>query len=349
MPARLEETNPKHFLSNDLEQKLPQHYRKIIQEFRKTLKHFALFNVGFSLLLALELSLFAAFLPALGRSYILAFALGGIFLTIFCYLTLLFYLQAKKPEQLALIRDRLIGSCKQVLALPYGGAEVHLSIATALSKLSAYLHDFEWQIYQIPKWLGPLRTLIHRFAAYYHWKDVVRMKELLFSAAIQQHLEQMRRTPTDLETHASLASTYVALSQVYLEPKRSDSSHPRENYYQKKQQSFQERFRKSAELAIEEFQILNHYAPNDPWVHEQLAAGYRDLQLPKLEIQEVEILLQLKPQDQSILFRLGSLYFQERQNAKGLQVYEQLKKARYAQADELISSYGSLTDGLENV
>lgn len=334
------------FASRDLEQKLPQHYRKIIQEFRQTLKHFALFNVSCVSLLLLEISLFTAFLPALGRSYILAFALGGIFLTIFSYLTLLFYLQAKKPDQLAIIRDRLIASCKQILALPYGGAEHHLSIATALSKLSAYLADFEWQIYQIPKWLGPFGSLMSRFAAYCHWKDVVRMKELLLTAAIQEHLEQIKITPTDLETHASLASTYVALSQIYLEPKKTGISHPRESYYQKNQQTFQDIFRKSSELAIEEFQILSHYAPSDPWVHEQLAVGYRNLQQPKLEILEVEILLQLKPQDQNILFRLGALYFQQGQNAKGLQVYEKLKKVRYAQADELIASYGSLLNSV---
>lgn len=325
-----------------LQQKLPQYYRKILKEFTQTTKNFVLFNFLFAVLFIVEISLFVAFLPTFSHSYILAFALGGIFLTCFSYLTLLFYLQAKKPEQLALIRDRFIASCKQLAAIPYGGAQNHLSIATALVNLSAYLQDFEWQIYKISKWLGSLGLILSRAAAYCHWKDVFCMKELLLHAAIELHLAQIRNTPTDLEVHASLASTYVALSQIYLEPKRQGGIHPRAASYQKNQTLWQETFRKASELAIEEFQILSHYAPNDPWVHEQLAVGYRSLQIPQQEIHEVELLLQLKPHDKEILFRLGALYFEQGQNAKGLQVYEKLKKARYERAEELISSYGSL-------
>lgn len=342
MPAQIEPDLSRLFTEAAFQEALPQTYRKIIREFKKTTKQFVFFNISFALLILTEIALFGIFLPTLGGSYILAFALGGIFLTCFSYLIFLFYLQAKKPEQLALIRDRLVRSCKQVLSLPYGPAEHHLSIATVLVKLSAYLQDFEWQVYHIPKWLGRVASSIQRLAAYCHWKDVFQMKELLLHAAIEEHLAQIRNTPTDLEVHASLASTYVALSQIYLEPKRGGEVHPRAHYYQKQQTVFQETFRKAAELAMEEFQILNHYAPNDPWVHEQLAVGYRDLQLPQQEINEVEILLQLKPHDHDILFRLGTLYFEQGQNAKGLQVYEKLKKAQYSQADLLISSYGRI-------
>ncbi|MBS0624732.1 MAG: hypothetical protein JSS32_01625 [Verrucomicrobia bacterium] len=325
-----------------LQQSLPQYYRSIIRDFRRITKNFVAFNLGFVGLILTELTLFFIFLPFLSQSYILAFALGGFFLTCFSYLVLLFYFQAKKPEQLSLLRDRFISSCKQVIGLPSGTPQYHLSIAAALLKLSSYLQDFEWHFYQIPKWLNPLSRILTRFFAYCHWNDVFKMKQHLLYSAIEEHLEQIRMTPTDLEVHASLANTYVALSQIYLEPKMAGSTHPRLNAYRKEKALFEDKFRTAARLAMEEFQILNHYAPNDPWVHEQLAVGYRDLQLPQEEIREVETLLKLRPLDRDTLFRLGSLYFEQGQNAKGLQVYEELKRAHYKRAENLISTYGSL-------
>ena len=338
MPTQLEQEILKIFEDTELQQSLPQYYRKILREFKQTTKGFVAFNLSFGALILAELAVFFAFLPSFGQSYLIAIALGALFLTGFSYLVLLFYFQAKKPEQITLIRDRFIASCKQTIGLPPGAVQHHLSVATALLKLSVYLQDFEWQIYSLPKWASQLA----RWAAYCHWEDVFKMKQCLLHAAIEEHLEQIRTTPTDLEVHASLASTYVALSQIYLEPKGKGGEHPRSRYYQKNQAIFEEKFRKAAKLAMEEFHILSHYAPKDPWVHEQLAVGYRDLQLPEEEIREVEILLELKPHDHDILFRLGALYFDRGQNAKGLQAYEKLKRARYARADQLISAYGAL-------
>ena len=95
-----------------------------------------------------------------------------------------------------------------------------------------------------------------------------------------------------------------------------------------------------ARLAIEEFTILSQYASDDPWVHEQMAMGYRDLGIPEEEIKEVELLSRLRPQDKAILFRLGALYFSQGMNAKGLKVYEELQKTNFKRAEDLISSYG---------
>ena len=75
--------------------------------------------------------------------------------------------------------------------------------------------------------------------------------------------------------------------------------------------------------------------------HEQLAAGYKNLDLPEQEIAEIEILLKLKPQDKEILFRLGILCFQQGQNARGLQIYEELKQANYKKSSDLICFYGN--------
>jgi tetratricopeptide (TPR) repeat protein len=268
--------------------------------------------------------LFFFFLPFLSKSAFFAFALGGMFLTCFSYVVLLFYFQAKKPEQLQQLRDQFLQSCRQILPTPPGEAQHHLSLAAALSKLAHYLHDFEWNFYRMPKFLSPFSGLISRFSAACYGADVFKMKLLLLHAAVEEHLKQIRSTPTDLEVHASLANTYITLSKIYKGP------------------PFEEEFKGAARLAIEEFRILSHYAPNDPWVHEQLAVGYHDLGMPEEEMREIETLLHLRAQDKEILYRLGSLYFDQGMNAKGLQIYEELKRAHFKKAEDLISSYGTL-------
>ncbi|MGB7978268.1 MAG: hypothetical protein WCF19_03795 [Chlamydiales bacterium] len=304
---------------------LPQYYRAILREFRRVTHAFVSFNILYFAIFTAELFLFFFFLPFLNKSAIFAFALGGLFLTCFSYFILLFYFQTKKPEQLTQLRDQFLDSCRRVLSLPPGEPQHHLSLADALSKLSVYLHDFEWNFYQVPKFLHPLSKSISRLSAYCYGEDVFKLKLLLLQAAVDEHLKQIRNTPTDLEVHASLANTYVALSKIY------------------KETHFADKHRAVARLAIEEFTILGHYAPNDSWVHEQLAIGYRDLDMPEEEMREVETLLKLRAQDKEILYRLGTLYFKQGMNAKGLQIYEELRRGNFKKAEDLMSAYGSFS------
>lgn len=319
---------------------LPQYYRAILREFRRVTHSFVSFNILFSVLFFSELFLFFLFLPFLNASAVLAFALGGVFLTCFSYFVLLFYFQAKKPEQLQNLKEQFLQSCRQALSIPAGESQHHLSLASALSKLASYLHDFEWNFYKTPSYVQIFSPFISRFSAYCYWEDVFKMKLLLLQSAIDEHLKQILLTPTDLEVHASLANTYVALSKVYRDPMQGKI---RSRKQRKNQSFYEEKFRLASQLAIEEFRILSHYAPNDPWVHEQLAVGYRDLKMPDEEMKEVETLLKLRSQDKEILYRLGTLYFTQGQNAKGLQIYEELKKANFKKAEDLITAYGTYT------
>jgi hypothetical protein len=319
--------DPTHFQYH-----LSQTYRAIIKRFRGIAHSFVSFNLIFLTLFASELLFFFLLLPFLSRSAIFAFAVGILFLTGFSYFVLLFYLAAKKPEQLLQLKADFIDSCKQHLSIPVGEAQHHLSVADALSKLSIYLQDFETNFYKLPNFLSFLDPLLKKFSSYCYRGDVFNFKQLLVQAAIFEHIEQVRLTPTDLEVHASLANTYVAFSKLYKQELQSASSRDKP--------SLEQKFKTAVRLAIEEFRILNHFAPNDPWVHEQLAVGYGDLDLPQEEIGELEALCKLRPQNKEILHRLGSLYFGQGQNAKGLQIYEELKQANFKKAEELIASYG---------
>lgn len=342
MSTQLENDLQDPFESTQFQHHLPQYYRAVLQDFRKIVSSRLGLHLLFLTLLSTEgfsIAFFFSFLS--GRSAILAFSLGALFLTVFTYMLLLFYYQARLPEELRLLRDRFLSSCRQLSATPLGEAEPHLSIADALLKLSAYLQGFEWNFYKIPPFLQPFSKKINRFSAYFYGQDVFFMKQLLLQAAIDEHLKQVRISPTDLEVHASLANAYVALSRLFKDILKMPQDHPRAGAYRKKRDYFEEKFRTFSQLAIEEFKILNYYAPSDPWIHEQLASGYHELEMPEDEIREMELLVKLRPQNKDALFCLGNLYFEQGQNARGLQVYEELKLSHYKKAEDLIVSYGA--------
>lgn len=329
MATQLENEPFSSFDDSSFHYHLPKYYRALLQGFRRLISSTLLFHALFISLLSLEIS--SLFFTTTSSS-LFALVLALLLLTGFSYTILLFYhTQAKKPGQLHRLKDQFIASCSQHLLTKEPGH--HLFLAEALLKLFAYLQDFESTFYKIPRLFQPFSRIIRRFSARCYRIDVFHMKHLLLTAAIEEHLKQIRSSPTDLEIHASLASSYVFLSRLYREFLPFCS--PR-----KQQPLFEEKFRSAAQLAIEEFRILNDYAPNDPWVHEQLAAGYQALQMPEEEVREMETLLKLRPQDKEILFQLGMLYFQQGQNAKGLQVYEDLKQSHYRKAEDLIARYG---------
>lgn len=323
MSTQLDNSQPTPFDDAFFQHNLPQYYRAILQSFRKVTSSFITFHLIFWIALSLEICLF---LPLIAKPPLFALTLGVFFLTGFTYIVLLFYFQAKKPEQLIAIRDQFLESCRHLLPSPPGEAQHHLSLAAALLKLSTYLDDFETRFYTIPPYLQLFTPMIQRFSHHCYHKDIFRMQQLLLHAATDEHLKQIRITPTDLEVHASLANTYVDLSQLYAGNEQFDAQ-----------------YKNAAKLAIEEFRILSHYAPHDPWVHEQLADGYRAMKMAREETEEVELLAKLRPQDPETLLRLGSLYFELEENAKGLKIYEELVALNYKKGEELIALYGSRT------
>jgi len=146
------------------------------------------------------------------------------------------------------------------------------------------------------------------------------MKEVLLIVSINEHIHLIKDVPTDLEAHASLANTYVTLGHLYRNQEK-------------------DKFREAAKKAIQEFKIIDYYSPKDPWVHAQLASCYHDIDMFDEEIREYESILQLCPEDTHILFRLGTLYFQQGESAKGLQIYEKLQSMQCSRADELLEFY----------
>ena len=324
--------------------RMQRSYKNTLKRFKKVVSSYARFKIIFFSVFLSEFFLLLAFFPFFSRSSFFAVVLGLLFLTVFSYFVLLFYFQAKRPEQMYLLKERFIDSCRQLNTAPKGSVEHHLSVAQCALSLVSHLTHFEYRCYSPLFGLSIFSSFCKKLGGYFHREDVFKMKEVLLHSAVKEHLDQIILSPTDLEVHASLANAYVSLSKFYLESGKNKFS-------RKIETSLKQKFQHAAKRAIEELKILCDYAPNDPWVHAQLAQSYQSLNMCEQEMKEYEKLLELSPEDKTILFRLGVLYFQLGKNAKGLQVYEELKDCRFTNAEKLISYYGAMKpfDAIEEI
>ncbi len=330
------------FDKRSFNQKILSINEEYVAEFEAISKSYVFFQAVFLAVVFAELFISLFSLSSLGESLLLPLSVSILFLTLFSYFILRIYFQAKKPEQFQRLKESYLQECKDLLNYQEGLAEQHLALAYAASKFSDSLEKRKRHFYHLPPFLDSLERTIETFSCFWHWKDVFLMQECLLNYAVDEHIKIVKVEPTHLEVHAALANAYVMLSGLYMEPHKSpsydeDSWIPPELY----SEEVQEKFRATAKKAIEEFRILSDFAPDDPWVHAQLAYSYHDLQMPEEEIKEYETILRLVPNDTETLFRLGVLYFQEGINSQGLRVYEELRRANYKRAEQLISFYGT--------
>lgn len=312
----------------------------ILPQFERLMKSYVFFNMIFLSLGSIEFLLMISFFTFLTQSAVLAISLGLVFLTFFSYFILKIYLQTKKPEQYREIINRYLQACKVNINYKEGHPEHHIALANACCKLADTLHGKEYAFYQLPRLLKPLKIYIEQFSCWWHWQDVHRFKELLLMISIEENIKLVKCEPTSLEVHAALANAYVMLSGLYIDPRKLGYDEERWIPNERYTPQTEEKFRVTAQRAIEEFKVLNDYAPNDPWVHAQLAYSYRDLQMPAEEIKEYETILKLNPGDRDTLYKLGLLYFQQGLNAQGLRIYEELKRTNYKKAESLMENYG---------
>ncbi|NGX27962.1 MAG: hypothetical protein K940chlam1_00134 [Candidatus Anoxychlamydiales bacterium] len=310
------------------QKKAHKNYKDTTDQLKKIIKSFFIFNISFFSLFFVEIISFIILFPIFDSSTLLALLLAGIFLTAFTYFVLLFYFQSKKNEQIVALKDRFIKVCKRALSIPIGSAEHHLTIALASLKLSENLSKLE---NIIPKIL----LFTKKISSFFLKQDIFKFKELLLTAAIDEHLEQLKLTPTDLEVHASLANIYTNLSSLYLNAKTNVF------FSNIAQSHLNQKYEACITSNLEEFKILNDYAPNDPWIHLQLAMSYNKLNLKKEQIKEYEIIYKLCPNDNNVLFKLGALYFETKRNSKGLRIYEELLMRSFKDASKLLTYYGA--------
>lgn len=323
-------------------QRINEEIERVLGRFDRVIRTFVVFNMTFAFISSIEFLGLVMLFAFLERSGVLALSLAALFLTLFSYFILRLYLNTRRPELLIELRDDYLNRCKEIIGYQEGIPSHMTALASAACKFAASLHDREYHYYTPPAWLDFLSPTMETFSSFWHWIDLHTIKEFLLLCSVDEHIKLVKCQPTNLEAHSALANAYVMLSSIYADPRKS-GIYDDDKYLppQRTSEAMEQKFRAAAERAIEEFKILNDYAPDDPWVHAQLAYSYHDLQMPLEEIGEYETILRINPNDKDTLFKLGMLYFQQGYNAKGLRIYEELRRSHYRKAENLIKFYGA--------
>ena len=188
-----------------------------VAKFKHITRFYALFHIGFFLLGLLELIGCVLFFSLFSKSFFLSLSLATIFLTGFSYFVLLFYFEAKKPEQLLRLRNEYLEVCRNS-----AGSD----LATAMHRLIDGLNYQEYNYYPLPVKIDALEPVIKKFSSWTHWRDIHRMKEMLLFAAIEEHIGWVKKAPSDLQAHAALATAYLNLSKLYMDPLKTNPDLP---------------------------------------------------------------------------------------------------------------------------
>jgi tetratricopeptide (TPR) repeat protein len=310
------------------------------KKFKAVLTSYSLFHFSFLFILALQ-TLLTTLLLFRPTSIFFAISLGAFFLSFFSYIILIYYFQGKKPEQFSEIKKSFVQSCKKHIPIDLDDEEYHLSLASSICQLASLISHAEIFALSLPPFHF-VEEVSLKISYRLNWKDAMFMQEKIIHQAIHEHIELIKLKPTNLAAHTSLANAYIVLSKIYAPPQNLFFKKSRwigrlfDNSYIKERSLF------AIKRAIEELKIIDDLAPNDPWVHAQLASCYSQLDLKEEELREYEVLSHLRPQDKEILLRLGLLYFHLGKNAKGLTIYESLRHIDAKDAQYLISQYNSM-------
>ncbi|PCI77112.1 hypothetical protein COB21_03530 [Candidatus Aerophobetes bacterium] len=296
-----------------------------LKHFKKLTKSYIFTHLFFLGILTLELSLLIISLAYLASTPFIATVLSIFLISAFAYTLAIFYFQTKKPEQFLKLHKHFMDLCAKELSQDLQKKEYYLCLANASFSFATFVEKQEKVFYSMPQVPGVFNRLIAQFTKVYHRKDFSKIKEVFYFSSIHEHIKLIKIDPKDIESHASLANTFSNLANIYSSKSLFNKNH--------------KLYIKTVNQAIGEYKIIKALSPNDPWVFAKLAACYNITGEKDLEIASYEEILTLRPQDQQILFRLGILYFQINDQAKGLDIYSILLAQGYSKSHQLLDFY----------
>ncbi len=292
-----------------------------------------LFHISCILLLSLQILLFVGLLVYQPKSPYVAGLLFSCILTLFSYLILLFYYQAKKPQDFQDLRRYFIQACRKEIEEQRPNQEEHLFLAKAAESLTGKLAKNQFYFTKNSSFSSFIRLL--------RFKDVEKMQELLMYAAIQEHIEKIKLDPLDAETHLSLAKSYLAMYRLYQSPFEEPLSRFWIVQRVIQTEKRQKRVDASLLLAMEELKIGLSNKVDDGWALLELANCYEALNHKESELETLKKLQLLHNVDDSLLLRIGKIYFTLGKIAEGLEIFSLLKNRNVHLSFELIDSYNA--------
>jgi len=302
--------------------------------FKKITDEHARFHAITFTLLGLEIFLFILLYGYLQKTLWITFLFGAILFTLISYFVIKFYLDSKKPDSLLALKDHYLDLCKKDLVFSENSKEFHLRLATDLFGFAQTLSGYEYQLYKAPT--KALIPFFRHFSCFFHWKEVFFIREQLMQLAIDEHVQLVQLYPDDLEIHASLAESFILISKLYGELLRSSEPWIKKSI---EDLDIEKKFQISSDLALEELNIVESFSQKTPWTLAQKASIYHELKRPLDEITCYETILEMNPQDEAVIYRLGVLYFAQGMVSQGLQSYNKLKESGDDRASTLIKLY----------
>lgn len=293
--------------------------------FKKLTKSYIFTHLFFLGILFIEAVALIASLAYLASTPFIATVLSIFLISAFAYTLTIFYFQTKKPEQFLKLHKHFMDLCAKELSKDLKKKEYHLSLANASFSFAAFVEKQEKTFYSLPQVPGIFNKLMAQFTKVYHRKDFFKIKEVFYYSSIHEHIKLIKLDPQDIESHASLANTFTNLAHIYSGKSVFNKNH--------------KLYIKTVKQAISEYKIIEALSPSDPWVFAKLASCYNITGEKELEIAAYEAILKLRPSDQQVLMRLGILYFQINDQAKGLDIYNTLLQQGYSRAKELLDFY----------
>ncbi len=302
--------------------------------FRKITEEHARFHSVSFILFGLEVFLFILLYGYLQKTLWITFLLGAILFTAISYFVIKFYLDSKKPDSLLSLKDHYLDLCKKDLIFSENSKEFHLTLSSNLFNFATNLSGYEYQLYKSPS--KALIPFFRHVSCFFHWKEVFFIREQLMQLAIDEHIQIVQLFPNDLETHASLAESFIQISKLYAELLKTQEPWIKKSAAEL---DIENKFRISSDLALEELNIVENFSTKTPWTLAQKASIFHELKKPNDEIYCYEMILDINPQDEAVIYRLGVLYFAQGMVTKGLECYHKLKESGDIRAENLIKLY----------
>ena len=251
--------------------------RQLLENTCKTLysllRTYTVIHGGFFFLMGGQLGYLFLHFSLLVATFVLALHLAGLLVTVCSYASLRIYLQAKKEERMRGLVDEFEEEWTAMFwAEEPRDRNYFESLSNGCCLLAEKVSGQEYRVYHFSFFGEMLSSLLEKGSCWLHWKDLHFFRKILLEKAVMHYIQIVRLHPIDLEAHAMLANGYVLLSGLYVDPRKMEGMEEERWIPPRKYtQEFKQIFRQIAERAIEEFKILNEYAPEDPWVHAQLA------------------------------------------------------------------------------
>jgi tetratricopeptide (TPR) repeat protein len=281
------------------------------------------------------LTLLALFFSILADSFLLGIFIACFFFTLVLYFVLRLYFQEQKASQFQALRDEFLAHFQHM-------PEVAIEQAQLIAQ-KLLMSDMAF--FDLPSPLAPIKPYFEKLCRLLLWQDIHLFGELFLKKCLDIKLQQVMQDPADPINHAELATQYMAMANHFSTfiPKVSPNAETMKRF-----ESSSTSYSRLALVELEIVQELNQQnrASHDPqqgmWLHSKLAENYLLLGQKEKAIQEYETLLEESPDDVDLLSTLGSLYFKQGMNGKGLKMHEKLSSIDPLKAKSLIALYGSV-------